>query len=92
MLTASARAAGNLVALPGITADDVRDQLASLLADPGAPQEARVAALDSLVALNDPRLDGALAQAVRDAGLEGSALLDKIEKLLRERKVTLTLR
>ena len=92
ILTASARAAGNLVALPGVRADDLRDRLASLLADPGAPQEARVAALDSLVALNDPRLDGALAQAVRDAGLEGSALLDKIEKLLRERKVTLTLR
>ena len=92
MLTASARAAGNLVALPGVKADDVRDQLASLLADPGAPQEARVAALDSLLALKDQRLDGALAQAVRDAGLEGGDLLDKIEKLLRGRKVRLALR
>jgi HEAT repeat protein len=91
ILTASARAAGNLVALPGVRADDVRDQLASLLADPGAPQEARAAALESLVALHDPRLDGALGQAVRDAGLEGSDLLHKIEKLLRERKVRLTL-
>ncbi len=90
MLTASARAAGNLVALPGVKGDDVSDQLALLLGDPGAPQEARAAALDSLVALNDPRLDGALAQAVRDAGLEESDLLNHIEKLLRERKVRLT--
>jgi len=44
------------------------------------------------VALNAPRLDGALTQAVRDAGLERGDLLDKIEKLLRERKVRLTLR
>jgi len=77
--------------LPGVTADDVRDQLASLLADPGAPLEARAAALDSLVMLNDARLDGALSQAVRDAGLEEGDLLNKIEKLLRERKIKLTL-
>ncbi|MBZ5552758.1 MAG: HEAT repeat domain-containing protein [Acidobacteriia bacterium] len=89
VLTASARAAGNLAALPGVSAEDIRDQLASLLADPGAPQEARIAALDSLEALNDRRLDGALARAVRDAGLEESSLLLKIEKLLRERKVKL---
>jgi len=90
MLTASARAAGKLVALPGVRADDVRDQLASLLADSSAPEEARAAALDSLAGLNDPRLDAALAQAVRDAGLEGTDLLDKIERLLRQRKVRLT--
>ena len=91
MLTASARAAGNLLAVPGVSAENVRDQLATLLADPGAPQEARAAALDSLTKLDDPRLDGALVQAVRDAGLEGSDLLEKIEKLLRSRKVKLTL-
>jgi HEAT repeat protein len=93
LLTASARAAGNLAGLPGVNTDDVRDQLAALLADPGAPIEARSAALESLVALNDPRLDGALSRAVRDAGLEteGSDLLIRIEKLLRDRKVRLTL-
>ena len=92
IVTASARAAGNLLALPTVKADDVHDQLASLLADPGSPEEARAAALESLVALNDPRLDGALAQAARDARLEGGTLLlGKIEKLLRERKVRLTL-
>jgi HEAT repeat protein len=91
LLTASARAAGELAALPGVKADDVRDQLASLLADPGAPLEARVAAFDSLVLLNDPRLDSALSQAARDAGLEGGELLNKIEKLLRERRIKLQL-
>jgi len=34
------------------------------------------------VALNAPRLDGALAQAVRDAGFERGDLLDKIEKIV----------
>jgi HEAT repeat protein len=91
LLAAAARAAGSLAALPGVTADDVREHLASLLADSGAPQEARAAALDSLVVLKDARLDAALAQAERDAGLEDSDLLSKIEKLLRERKIKLTL-
>ncbi len=91
VVTASARAAGNLLALATVKADDVHDQLASLLADPGSPEEARAAALESLLTLNDPRLDGALAQAVRDARLEGGNLLGKIEKLLPERKVRLTL-
>ena len=90
-LAASARAAGNLVALPGVSADDVRDQLATLLADHGAWQPARLAALNSLLALNDPRLDGALALAVRDPGLESSDLLNKTEEQLCKRKVGLTL-
>jgi HEAT repeat protein len=91
MLAASARAAGNLLAVPGADADHIRTQLASLLSDPGAPQEARGAALDSLLALNDPGLDTALAKSVRDAGLEKSDLLDRIEKALRDRKVKLSL-
>jgi hypothetical protein len=41
--------------------------------------------------LNDPRLDGALALAVSDAGLENSDLLNKIEEQLNKRKVRLTL-
>jgi HEAT repeat protein len=91
-LEASARAAGKLLALPGVSADDVRDRLAALLADRGAWQSARLAALDSLVELNDRRLDGALALAVRDAGLESSELLNKIEEQLCKRSVRLTLR
>jgi len=91
IVTASARASGNLLSLTTLKADDVRDQLASLLADPGSPEEARDAAFDSLLALNDSRLDGALAMAVRDARLEGGSLLVKIEKLLRDRKASLSL-
>jgi HEAT repeat protein len=90
-LEASARAAGKLVALPGVSADDVRDRLAALLADHGAWQPARLAALNSLLALNDRRLDGALAVAVRDAGLESSELLNKIEEQLCKRSVKLAL-
>ena len=90
-LAASARAAGNLVALPGVNAGDVLDQLATLLTDRSAWQAARLAALNSLLGLNDRRLDGALALAVRDAGLESSALLNKIEEQVCKRKVRLTL-
>jgi HEAT repeat protein len=90
-LEASARAAGNLVALPGVSAGDVPDQLSTLLADRGAWQPARLAAFNSLLGLNDPRLDGALALAVRDSGLEGSDLLNKIEEQLGKRKVSLNL-
>jgi len=88
---AASAPAGNLVSLPGVSAGDVRDQLATLLADRGAWQPARLAALNSLLGLNDPRLDGALALAVRDAGLESSDLLNKIEEQLGKRKVRLTL-
>jgi HEAT repeat protein len=90
-LEASARAAGKLLAIPGVSADDVRDRLAALLADRGAWQPARLAALNSLVALNDRRLDGTLALAVRDAGLESSELLNKIEDQLCKRSVKLML-
>jgi HEAT repeat protein len=91
MVTASARAAGNLLAVAVEKADDLHDQLAALLADPGSPEEARAAALDAMLTLNDPRLDRALAQAVRDARIEGGNLLSKVEGSLRERKVRLTL-
>jgi HEAT repeat protein len=90
-LEASARAAGKLLALPGVSAEDIRDRFAALFADHGASQPARMAALNSLLALNDRRLDGALALAVRDAGLENSELLDKIEEQLCKRSVRLTL-
>ncbi len=63
MITAGASAAGHLPGLPA----DVRDQLAALLADPAAPIDAPVAALDSLLALQDPRLNEALRHADRIA-------------------------
>jgi HEAT repeat protein len=90
-LAASARAAGKLLALPGVSADDIRDRLAALLADREAWQPARLAALNSLLALNDRRLESALALAVRDAGLENSELLTKIQEQLCKRSVRLTL-
>jgi HEAT repeat protein len=86
---ASARAAGKLLALPGVKADDVRDQLAALFADADAGEGLRLAALDTLVQVNDPRLDRALRAAVRDAGLEGTSLMARTEQLLAERKVKL---
>lgn len=91
LVAASARAAGSLLALPEIKADDIRDQLGALLADSEAPEEARAAAFVSLAALNDSRLPAALGAAVRDGGLEGTKLLvEKIERSLRDRKVKLS--
>ena len=46
--------------------------------------------LEVLVALKDSRLDKVLAAAVREAGLEGSPMLERTEKLLRERKAKLS--
>ena len=86
---ASARAAGKLLALPGVKADDLRDQLAALFADADASEWLRLAALDTLVKVKDPRLDKALRAAVRDAGLEGTSLMARTEQLLTEHKVKL---
>ena len=88
---ASIRAATKLVPLANEKTDDVRDQLAALLADADANQGLRLAALEALLALKDTRLDRTLDLVVRDAGLEGSNLLERTETLLRERKVKLTL-
>ena len=87
VVLASARAAGKLLAPLGVKADDVRDQLAALFADADASEVLRLAALDTLVKVNDPRLDKALRAAVRDAGLESTSLMYRTEQLLAERKV-----
>jgi HEAT repeat protein len=84
---ASARAAGKLLAVPGVRADELRDQLAGLLTDADANQGLRLLALETLLAAKDPRLDKALQAVVHDAGLEGSELMARTEWLLRERKV-----
>ena len=91
IVIACARATARLLARPEVRADDLRDRLASLLADSDASQPTRSAALDALVALNDSRLDRALASAVRDARLEGSDLLQRIEHQLGRRKTRLSL-
>lgn len=79
-------AAKLLMAHPDAKADDVRDRLAALLSAGDAAQGVRMAALEALVALNDPRLGKALVTAANDAGLEHSALF---LKLLKERKIVL---
>jgi hypothetical protein len=85
MVAAGARAAGHLMGSPA----DVRDQLAALFGDPAASIDARAAALDSLLALQDPHLNEALRHADRDSVLEQDpeALLSRVEKLLADRKV-----
>ena len=89
IVTASARTAGKLLALPGVNDDDLRNKLATLLADADADTASRTAALAALIELKDGRLDAALAKVVREAGLENSDLLRRAEKRLRERKVKL---
>ncbi|HWE40660.1 MAG TPA: HEAT repeat domain-containing protein [Isosphaeraceae bacterium] len=106
LVIASARAAAKLLAGPDAKAQgaDVRDRLAALLADPAASHPVRHAALDALVALDDPRLGPALAAAARDAGLETSNpgmnfqnpqandLLRRVESLLAARKQPVALK
>ncbi len=91
VVVAAIRTAAKLLPKAGAKGEDIRDQFAALLSDADAGQEVRAAALEALVALEDPRLDRALAAVVRDAGLEGSPLLERTETLLREHRVKLTL-
>ncbi len=86
---AAARAAGKLLARPGVKAKELRDQLAALFADPDAGEGLRLASLETLVTVNDPRLDPALRTAVQQAGLEGTSLMARTQQLLAERKVKL---
>jgi HEAT repeat protein len=89
IVVAAARAAGKLIKKVGNDATELRAALAVLLADSSATEPMRAAALESLVLIEDPRLNTALASAVTDAGLEDTPLLARIEELLRERKVRL---
>ena len=89
LVIAAAAAARRLLANPAIQADATRDQLAALLADASAYEQTRRAALDTLLALKDPRLDRALLTAVGDASLERTDLLTQVERLLREQKIRL---
>ncbi len=86
VVIAATRAARRILAKPGVQADDVRDGLAALLADGHAALPVREAALESLTALDDPRLADALGAAVRDAALEGTPLLQSVEERLAARK------
>ena len=86
---AEVRVAAKLLKIPGIKADDLRDQLAAIFADGDSNPSLRLSALDALVAVKDVRLDKALLAALTDAGLENSELLARSEQQLRERKVKL---
>jgi len=89
LVTASARAAGKLLARPGVNNADLRAKLVALLGDADASAISRTAALDALLALKDERLNGVLAKVVREANLEGSDLQSRVERLMTERKVGL---
>ena len=89
IVIAAATAARRLLARADVPAPGTRDQLAALLADSSASEPARRAALDTLIALADPRLDRALITAAGDASLERTDLLAQVEGLLRERKIKL---
>jgi HEAT repeat protein len=89
IVIAGAAAARRLLAHADIKAPATRDHLAAILADSSASDQTRRAALDALLALDDPRLNGAIITAASDANLEGTDLLTQIERLLRERKIKL---
>lgn len=89
VVSAAIRAARTLLARPGVEADDVREKLAALLVDPDASQVLRMAALDALAALKDPRLARALQTAARDGSLEGSDLMWRIEQQMAGRRVAI---
>jgi HEAT repeat protein len=92
IVIAAIRATGKLLASGRVHDDDARDRLAALLADPDASQSVRTEALNALVALDDPRLDAALAIAIRDGRIEDSTLLQRVEERITERRERLAQR
>jgi HEAT repeat protein len=85
LVITACRAAAGLLARPALASDGIRDRLAGLLSDVDASQPVRQAALEALVALDDPRLPRSLATVARDANLEGTPLLASVELELARR-------
>ena len=85
MVIAATQAAARLLARPELKSEPIRDRLAALLADPDASPTVRDAALDALIALADPRLVKTLSTVARDANLEGTPLLIRVESELAKR-------
>jgi HEAT repeat protein len=79
LVIAACRAAAKLLSRKELRSDAARDRLAALLADPDASAPVRQAALESMIALDDPRLTKALAAVAADANLEGTPLLTEVE-------------
>ncbi len=85
MVIAATQAAARLLARPELKSEPIRDRLATLLADPDASPTVRDAALDALIALTDSRLTKTLSAVARDANLEGTPLLIRVESELAKR-------
>jgi hypothetical protein len=85
LVIAATHAAARLLARPELKSEPIRDRLAALLTDADASPSVRAAALEALVALNDPRLPAALSAVARDANLEGTPLLIDVERELAAR-------
>lgn len=84
VVLAAERAAGQLA-----PDDAFRARLAAVLSDSAASQSTRAAALDALIALKDAHLEKALIEAAKDASLEQTELLGRIDQILRERKIAI---
>jgi HEAT repeat protein len=85
LVIAATEAAARLLARPELKSELIRDRLAALLADADASPSVRSAALEALLALNDPRLVPTLSAVARDANLEGTPLLAQVEHELAAR-------
>jgi hypothetical protein len=85
LVIAATEAAARLLARPELKSEPVRDRLAALLADADAAPSVRSAALEALLSLNDPRLVVTLSAVARDANLEGTPLLIRVEQELARR-------
>ncbi|WP_435008579.1 HEAT repeat domain-containing protein [Tundrisphaera lichenicola] len=85
IVIAAARAAARLLGRPSREDGPTRDRLAGLLADADASAPVRQAALGALSSLGDPRLTSTLDEVARDASLEGTPLLEQVERAIRER-------
>lgn len=85
LVIAATQAAARLLARPELKSEPIRDRLAALLADADASPTVRDAALGALLALDDPRLVPTLSAVARDATLEGTPLLMRVETELAKR-------
>ena len=86
-LIAAAETAGDLLRVQDLDPAGVPERLAALLADFAAPTSARLAALEALNRADSPQIDPALAEVARDANLENTPLLARVEFVLAARKV-----
>ena len=82
VVIAACRASARILAKPGINDPAIRTRLTELLVDADAATEVREAALSALTRLGDPSLAETLVKVARDANLEGTPLLNRVESIL----------